>query len=216
MGTITQHYFHSKTNTPFPQSRYKSATVGATYSAWDQPMSGNVFDQKGVQQLNMSTYGFELQSTLSNSASALFPFPTVGPASAPNPKTSPTLKQGIHFSVKNQKAGFYEGAYRGNVIIVDEDNRMFMNVDKTFVSDAENPKGVNWKEMVGVYLKDKETLSTLNAQPSSIAMTYTLNKIIEILRDINVLLPGNTVAKTAIYEDDGQVIIAGGNPNLLT
>lgn len=214
MGTITQHYFHSKTNTPFPQSRYKSAAAGSSYSAWDQPISGTVFDQKGVQQLNMSTYGIELQSCYTGAASAYYSFPAVGPASAPNPKTSPTLKKGVHHSIKDPKAGYYEGAYRGNVMIVDEDNRMFLNVDKTFTSDADNPKGVNWKEMLGVYIKDLQSLSMVD-ESDAYGLFYTMNKMITLLRDIKAIGPNdNVVTEVKRVANDPELQIGAGFGNV--
>lgn len=209
---ITQTYMYAKlTSNPCPYSRGKSGS--SAWAAWTQPVSQSTFDQRAVTQLNMSQGNTDLHNVGSGSASNIWSF--IAPTDADNTptiKTSPTKKPGVKLNLVIPNARPIIGTYKGNTFIADQDGRLYGNVDTTQLTDKDNPKGVDWIEFIGIHLKDKETLSTLSAQPSSAATVYAVNKIIGILRNINVLLSGNSIAKTATYEDDGQQIVAGADP----
>ena len=213
-SNITQTYFLSKlSSNPCPYSRYKSG--GSAFSNWTQPLSESSFDSKGMQQINMSTWGIELQSAGSSKTSNVYPFPTPtdDTGQGPNIKTAPSNKPGMHFSLINPYAKSTIGTYKGNVIITDSDGRVFTNVDNTQTSDAENPKGVNWRELVSVEMKSLKSISKPNNNDSGMSSADALGKVIQVLRDAKIITDHDEPFSAVKYPDPLLPVPVGGTEN---
>lgn len=192
---IVQTYFYAKlTSNPCPYSRGKSGS--SAWASWTQPVSQTSFDTRAVTQLNMSQGNTELHTVGSGSVSNVWSF--IAPddtTSTPAPKTSPTKKPGIKFNLVNPSARPIIGTYKGNTFIADQDGRVYTNVDTTQVTNIDDPKGVNWRELISVDMKSLKSISKPSTNDSGMSTADALAKVIQVLRDNNIL----TKDEEAIY-----------------
>lgn len=202
---IVQTYFYAKlTTNPLPYARGKSG--GSTWSSWTQPVSGTEFSSKGLMQLSMAQSGLDLSIVGNNSTSNIYPFKTpVSDGSGPNILTAPSNKPGMHFSLRDPSSKPIIGAYKGNAVIFDQDGRVFNNVDTTQVTDPDNPKGVNWRELITVEMNSRKAIS-VPKEGQSDQMLDALKTIIQVMRDNHMILPGNaTVTDVVIFPHAPEV-----------
>lgn len=206
---IVQTYFYAKlASNPLPYARGKSGS--SAWSAWTQPVSGTEFSSKGLMQLNMSQNGLDLSTVGNNTTSNVYPFKTpVSDGSGPNIKTAPSNKPGMHFSLRDPSAKSIIGTYKGNAVIFDQDGRVFNNVDTTQVSDDENPKGVNWRELITVEMKSRKAISKPNTMDSGMSTADALSKIIQVLRDNHMLVDSDEAIYKAVDNNGNQTIKVG-------
>lgn len=188
---VTQTVLYADENGVFPKSRAYNSSL-SHWTDWYTPLASSDFEKKGMKQINISQSGSDLSTVVDTTTGAATRFDAPdGTSGRPNPKTSPTTKAGQRFSFVDPYAQKVEGTYRGNVFISDEDGRVYTNVDKTPVTDPDNPVGVNWRELITVEMKSKKAISKPSSNDSGMSTTDVVGKIVQVLRDNNMLLPGD-------------------------
>ncbi|MFC0228945.1 hypothetical protein [Serratia aquatilis] len=143
---VTQVFFGAQfTSDPGPFVRTR-ATNGA-WAAWNRVIDEGTFNRKAVQQLNMSQSGLQVHKPSSGTSSVWRYEAPDGTSSKPNPKTTPSNKEGVVLGLINPFAKPTQGIFQGVVLAVDSDGRAFINVDKQNPGTADAPGDLNWKEI---------------------------------------------------------------------
>jgi hypothetical protein len=146
---ITQVFYGANfIDSPGPYVRTRAAN--GAWAAWVRVVDTGTFDKKGVQQINYGQGGLQVHKPGGAISSTWRYAAPDGTTSTPNPKTTPTNREGVALSLVNPFAPPRQGEFHGIVFAVDSDGRAFINVDRTNPGTTENPGDLNWQEIAYV------------------------------------------------------------------